>query len=62
MTAATISLTWSIFEEPPDDMEQSTGALLVSWSGVTGRDIYDMAHAYGAAAFRLRSRLRRAAG
>ncbi len=53
MTAPPLSLTWSIFEEPPDNMDARTGALLINWSGSTGRDIYDMARAYRAAAFRL---------
>jgi hypothetical protein len=59
MTAPTLSLSWSIFEEPPDDMEPSNGALLVNWNGSTGRDIYDMARAYRAAAFRLLDAARR---
>jgi hypothetical protein len=53
MTTSTLSLSWSIFEEPPDDMEPTTGALLINWNGATGRDIYDMARAYRTAAFRL---------
>jgi hypothetical protein len=53
MTTATLSLTWSIFEEPPDDMDPSTGALLINWNGATGRDIYDIARSYRVAAFRL---------
>ena len=46
MTTPPLSLTWSIFEEPPDDMDARTGALLINWNGSTGRDIYDMARAY----------------
>ncbi len=53
MTTPPLSLTWSIFEEPPDDMDARTGALLINWNGSTGRDIYDMARAYRTATFRL---------
>ena len=46
-------MSWSIFADPPDDMETASGALLVNWNGGTGRDARGMADAYRAAASRL---------
>ena len=48
-----IDLSWTIFQEPQDDMSPETGALLTNWNGATGRDVHDMARAYTTEAFRL---------
>ena len=48
-----LDLARRIFEEPPDDMEDRAGALLVNWAGSSGRETIEMARAYRVAAERL---------
>jgi hypothetical protein len=43
----------SIFEEPPDDMSERFGVLLLNWNGQTGREPWETARAYRIAADRL---------
>ncbi|WP_114912541.1 hypothetical protein [Acidibrevibacterium fodinaquatile] len=42
-----------IFEDPPDDMGEQYGVLLVNWAGASGRETVEMARAYRTAADRL---------
>lgn len=45
-----------IFEEPPDeDLFGRVGVLLLNWNGQSGRDAWEIAHAYRTAAERLLS-------
>lgn len=53
MSERGIDLAWSIFSDMPDEPETKYGAMLVNWNGQTGRNTYDMAQSYKAAAFRL---------
>jgi len=46
-------MTRPIFEEPPDDMEQRAGALLVNWNGNAGVAAPDVSSAFRVAAERL---------
>lgn len=48
-----LDLSRTIFEEPPDDIERRTGALVLNWAGATGRETIEMARAYATAAGRL---------
>lgn len=48
-----LDMSRPIFEEPPDDIEDQTGVLLVNWAGASGRETVEMARAYRTAADRL---------
>ncbi len=48
-----LDMSRPIFENPPDDMDEQSGVLLVNWAGASGREMVEIARAYRTAGDRL---------